>query len=97
MLQRLTLQFGVILHARQREAHAAGAELGHEARADNLDRAPEVKLGPVVSAIERREQRAAEREEWDYVPLTERGAADQAAPFYTPPFGVEALVPGRPR
>ena len=48
--------------------------LGHEARADNLDRAPEVKLGPVVSAIERREERAAEREERPYVPLTERGA-----------------------
>ncbi|WP_281282977.1 MobQ family relaxase [Rubellimicrobium rubrum] len=48
--------------------------LGHEAQADNLDRAPEVKLGSVVSAIERREQRAAEREEREYVPLTERGA-----------------------
>ncbi|MBP1807617.1 MobQ family relaxase [Rubellimicrobium aerolatum] len=48
--------------------------LGHEARADNLDRAPEVKLGPVVSAIERREERAAEREGWEYQPVTERGA-----------------------
>ena len=48
--------------------------LGHEARADNLDRAPEVKLGPVVSGIERREERAAEREGREYVPLTERGA-----------------------
>ncbi len=48
--------------------------LGRELEADNLDRAPEVKLGPVVSAIERREQRAAEREGREYVPLTERGA-----------------------
>ena len=48
--------------------------LGQEARADNLDRAPEVKLGPVVSGIERREERAAEREGRAYVPLTERGA-----------------------
>ncbi len=48
--------------------------LGREAQADNLDRAPEIKLGPVVSGIERREQRAAEREERAYVPLTERGA-----------------------
>jgi hypothetical protein len=48
--------------------------LGHEARADNLDRAPEVKLGPVVSGIERREERAAERQGREYVPLTERGA-----------------------
>ena len=48
--------------------------LGHEAQADNLDRAPEVKLGPVVSGIERREERAAEREGREYAPLTERGA-----------------------
>lgn len=48
--------------------------LGHEARAENLDRAPEVKLGPIVSGIERREERAAEREGREYVPLTERGA-----------------------
>ncbi len=54
----------------QREA---ALERGDERAADNLDRAPEVKLGPAVSAIERREQRAAEREERAYVPLTERG------------------------
>ena len=48
--------------------------LGHETRADNLDRVPEVKLGPVVSGIERREERAAEREGRTYAPLTERGA-----------------------
>lgn len=47
---------------------------GDALAADNLDRAPEVKLGPVVSAIERREQRTAEKEEREYVPLTERGA-----------------------
>ncbi|TNC45268.1 molybdopterin-guanine dinucleotide biosynthesis protein MobA [Rubellimicrobium rubrum] len=58
------------LAMQRKEARA----LGHEARADNLDRAPEVKLGPVVSAIERREQRAAERDGHEYVPLTERGA-----------------------
>ncbi|MDT0993903.1 hypothetical protein, partial [Pseudomonas aeruginosa] len=48
--------------------------LGHEAQADNLDRAPEVKLGPAVSAVERREQRHAEADGHEYVPLTERGA-----------------------
>lgn len=48
--------------------------LGRELEADNLDRAPEVKLGPAASAIERREQRTAEREGRDYVPVTERGA-----------------------
>ena len=57
--------------AMQREEARA---LGQEDRADTLDRAPEVKLGPVVSGIERRERRAAEREERAYEPLTERGA-----------------------
>ncbi|MBP1807600.1 MobQ family relaxase [Rubellimicrobium aerolatum] len=52
----------------------AALERGDERTADNLDRAPEVKLGPVVSSIERREERAAEREGREYVPLTERGA-----------------------
>ena len=58
------------LALQREEAHA----LGHEARADNLDRAPEVKMGPVVSGIERREQRVAEREALIYLPVTERGA-----------------------
>ncbi|WP_176556340.1 MobQ family relaxase, partial [Rubellimicrobium rubrum] len=47
---------------------------GDALAADNLDRAPEVKLGPVVSAIERKEALAAEREDRAYVPLTERSA-----------------------
>lgn len=47
---------------------------GDEIRAEELDRPAEVKLGPVVSAIERREALAAEREDRMYVPLTERGA-----------------------
>ena len=47
---------------------------GDEGRAEALDRAAEVKLGPVVSAVERREQRAAERDGFEYVPVTERGA-----------------------
>ena len=58
------------LAMQREEAHA----LGHEVRADNLDRAPEVKMGPVVSGIERREQRAAERDGLIYLPVTERGA-----------------------
>ena len=45
---------------------------GDERAAEALDRAPEAKLGPVASAIERREQRAAEREGHVYVPVTER-------------------------
>ena len=49
----------------QREAALAR---GDERTAETLDRAPEVKLGPTVSAIERREERAAEREERAYAP-----------------------------
>ena len=62
--------------AAQREAALAE---GHEIRAEELDRAPEIKLGPAVSAIERREQQVAWYEDRDYVPVTERGAAVQAA------------------
>ena len=60
----------------QREAALAE---GHELRAEELDRAPEIKLGPAASAIERREMQAAWYEDRDYVPVTERGAAVQAA------------------
>lgn len=60
----------------QREAALAQ---GHELRAEELDRAPEIKLGPAVSAIERREQQVALYEDRDYVAVTERGAAVQAA------------------
>ena len=62
--------------AAQREAALAE---GHELRAEELDRAPEIKLGPAVNAIERREMQAAWYEDRDYVPVTERGAAVQAA------------------
>lgn len=51
---------------------------GHELRAEELDRAPEIKLGPAASAIERREMQAAWYEDRDYVPVTERGATVQA-------------------
>jgi len=47
---------------------------GDAIRAETLDRPAEVKLGPVVSAIERREQREAEAEGRTYAPVTERGA-----------------------
>ncbi|TNC44698.1 molybdopterin-guanine dinucleotide biosynthesis protein MobA [Rubellimicrobium rubrum] len=57
--------------AAQREAALAH---GDEIQAETLDRPAEVKLGPVVSAIERREAREAEEEGRPYEPLTERGA-----------------------
>ena len=47
--------------------------------ADELDRDPELKLGPAANSMERREKAAAEREGREYVPLTERGAVTHAA------------------
>lgn len=43
-------------------------------KAEELDREPELKLGPAANVIERREQLAAEAEGRDYQPLTQRGA-----------------------
>ncbi len=57
---------------RQRDSAAA---LGDRGRAEELDRAPEVKLGPVINAIERRAEREAEAQGRDYAPVTERGRA----------------------
>lgn len=48
--------------------------LGDALKAEELDREPELKLGPAANAIERREQFAAEAEGRDYEPLTQRGA-----------------------
>jgi hypothetical protein len=47
--------------------------------ADELDRDPELKLGPAANSMERREKAAAEREGREYVPVTERGAVTHAA------------------
>ena len=55
----------------QREA---ALEQGDALKAEELDRDPEVKLGPAANAIERREMTMAELEGRDYEPLTERGA-----------------------
>ena len=48
--------------------------LGDTLKAEELDREPELKLGPAANVIERREQFAAEAEGRDYEPVTERGA-----------------------
>ena len=48
-------------------------------RAEELDRDPELKLGPAANSMERREKAAAEREGREYVPVTERGAVVHAA------------------
>ncbi|MGA0617685.1 MobQ family relaxase [Paracoccus sp. KR1-242] len=52
---------------------------GDAQAAEELDRPPEVKLGPAVNAMERRAQREAERDGMVYEPVTERGRAVHAA------------------
>ena len=48
--------------------------LGDVLKAEELDREPELKLGPAANAIERRAQLVAEAEGYEYEPLTQRGA-----------------------
>ncbi|QFT75759.1 MULTISPECIES: MobQ family relaxase [unclassified Ruegeria] len=62
------------LEAQREEALSQGDTM----KAEELDRDPEVKLGPAANAMERREMRAAEREGRDYEPVTERGRAVHA-------------------
>jgi hypothetical protein len=61
---------------KQREA---ALDQGDKLKADELDRDPELKLGPAANSMERREKAAAERGGRDYVPVTERGAVVHAA------------------
>lgn len=63
------------LEAQREEALGQGDAL----KAEELDRDPEVKLGPAANAMERREVRAAEAEGRAYEPVTERGRAVHAA------------------
>lgn len=59
---------------RSLEAQREGAlSRGDDLVAAELDRDPEIKLGPAANAMERRERRAAEEEGRDYAPVTERG------------------------
>ena len=60
----------------QREA---ARERGEEIEAEELDRDPELKLGPAANSMERREKASAAREDREYVPVTERGAVVHAA------------------
>ena len=60
----------------QREA---ALDKGDTLSADELDRDPELKLGPAANSMERREKAAAAREGREYVPVTERGAVVHAA------------------
>ncbi|MGZ2257065.1 MobQ family relaxase [Roseobacter sp. A03A-229] len=60
----------------QREA---ALERGDQLSAEELDRDPELKLGPAANSMERREKAAAAREGREYVTVTERGAVVHAA------------------
>lgn len=54
-------------------------ERGDALSAEELDRAPEVKLGPAANAMERRAMREAAAEGREYAPVTERGRAVHGA------------------
>jgi hypothetical protein len=60
----------------QREA---ALERGDALSAEELDRDPELKLGPAANSMERRAKVMAERQGREYVPVTERGAVVHAA------------------
>ncbi|MCK8485287.1 MobA/MobL family protein [Aliiroseovarius sp. S2029] len=60
----------------QREA---ALERGDELTAEELDRDPELKLGPAANSMERRAKAMAERQGREYKPVTERGAVVHAA------------------
>ncbi len=52
---------------------------GDKLSAEELDRDPELKLGPAANSMERRAKAMAERQGREYVPVTERGAVVHAA------------------
>jgi len=52
---------------------------GDKLTAEELDRDPELKLGPAANSMERRAKAVAERQGREYVPVTERGAVVHAA------------------
>jgi len=52
---------------------------GDKLTAEELDRDPELKLGPAANSMERRAKAMAERQGREYVPVTERGAVVHAA------------------
>jgi hypothetical protein len=57
----------------------AARERGDELAAEELDRDPELKLGPAANSMERQAKAMAERQGREYVPVTERGAVVHAA------------------
>lgn len=59
----------------QREA---ALDRGDDLAALELDRAPEIKLGPAANAMERQAMQAADVAEEEYAPVTQRGAQNHA-------------------
>lgn len=61
-------------HRSLEDQRVAALERGDELAAIELERDPEIKLGPAASMMERRAMRAAEQQGEEYEPVTERGA-----------------------
>ncbi|MEE4211668.1 MAG: MobQ family relaxase, partial [Parvularcula sp.] len=66
-------------HRTLEEQRETALDRGDALAAEELDRDPELKLGPAANSMERREKAAAERDGREYVPVTERGAVVHAA------------------
>jgi hypothetical protein len=52
---------------------------GDKLKAEELDRDPELKLGPAANSMERRAKAVSERQGREYIPVTERGTVVHAA------------------
>ncbi len=61
-------------HRSLEDQRAAALECGDDLAAIELDREPEIKLGPAANMMERRAMRAADQAGIAYEPVTERGA-----------------------
>ena len=70
----LAEQEGRVDHRSLEAQREEALSLGDVLKAEELDREPELKLGPAANAIERRAQLVAEAEGREYEPLTQRGA-----------------------
>jgi hypothetical protein len=70
----LAWQEGRVDHRSLEVQREEALSFGDVLKAEELDREPELKLGPAANAIERRAQLVAEAEGRDYEPLTQRGA-----------------------
>uniref|UniRef100_UPI003C7C604D MobA/MobL family protein n=1 Tax=Leisingera sp. S232 TaxID=3415132 RepID=UPI003C7C604D len=72
-------EVGRVDHRSLEAQREAALERGDALSAEELDRDPELKLGPAANSMERRAKAVAERQGREYVPVTERGAVVHAA------------------